>query len=83
MGLRFLKGRSAVKAMANSPRLAVRMEERLCEVTVAVVWTVRVAVAGWPVTGTVTGSQVAREGSCEQVREMEPVSPPAGVTVRL
>ena len=78
-----MRGSSAVKAIANKLRLAVRIVERMCDVTGAVVCTVRVAVVGCPVTGTVTGSQVASEGSCEQVIEMEPVSPPAGVIARL
>jgi hypothetical protein len=44
--LRLRRGSNAVKAIANRPRSAVRILDRLREVTGAVVCTVRVAVTG-------------------------------------
>ena len=76
------RDKSAVIAIEKRPKAAVRIAD-LQRVTGAVVCTVMVAVAGYPLMGMVSGSQVASEGSWEQVRVMEPVSPPAGVTVRV
>ncbi len=71
-----------MRTIEKSPKAAARMVDVL-RVTGAVVWTVSAAVAGWPLIGTVMGSQVVSAGSCEQVMVMEPMRPPAGVTLRV
>lgn len=76
--IRLRKGKRVSRNRAANPIPAVLTAE-CC----AVVCTVTVAVAGCPLTGTVTGSQDANAGSCEHVTVTEPVKPPTGVTTIL